>query len=197
MFFLSAPPRAVVRDFIEQQSQSEFSYSEVGTTAGAMPKGYNLDHHRIQLGSGAASWNDALNAFRRWQVFDIPWVRLYWPNLRMHVGVTVALQVRHYGFYSLNACRIVYVIDEVEPLRRFGFAYGTLLDHAESGEERFVVEWNRADDGVWYDITAFSRPRHALAKLAYPVSRSLQKRFAAASAAAMQRATFPRAEARG
>jgi uncharacterized protein (UPF0548 family) len=28
-------------------------------------------------------------------------------------------------------------------MRRFGFAYGTLAQHAESGEERFTVEWNR------------------------------------------------------
>jgi uncharacterized protein (UPF0548 family) len=188
VFFLSSPPRAVVRDFIAQQSQSPFSYSEVGATAGAMPKRYNLDHHRVQLGSGAASWNDALSAFRTWQMFNIPWVRLYWPNLPVHVGVTVAVQVRHFAFYSLNACRVVYVVDEMEPLRRFGFAYGTLTDHAESGEERFMVEWNRADDSVWYDIMAFSRPRHVLTKLAYPVSRSLQKRFAAASATSMRRA---------
>jgi uncharacterized protein (UPF0548 family) len=26
------------------------------------------------------------------------------------------------------------------PVRRFGFAYGTLPDHVESGEERFTVE---------------------------------------------------------
>lgn len=43
-------------------------------------------------------------------------------------------------------------------------------EHAESGEERFTVEWNRNDDIVWYDILAFSRPRQMLAKLGYPLS---------------------------
>ncbi len=28
------------------------------------------------------------------------------------------------------------------------FRYGTLPDHAESGEERFAVDWNREDDSV-------------------------------------------------
>ena len=36
--------------------------------------------------------------------------------------------------------------------RKFGFAYGTLPDHAATGEERFLIEWNQDDDSVWYDI---------------------------------------------
>jgi uncharacterized protein (UPF0548 family) len=60
-----------------------------------------------------------------------------------------------------------------------------LAEHAESGEERFTVEWNREDDSVWYDILAFYRPRQMLARLGYPLSRLLQKRFAEGSKAAM------------
>jgi len=30
--------------------------------------------------------------------------------------------------------------NEEEPIQRYGFAYGTLPDHAETGEERFLVE---------------------------------------------------------
>ena len=71
---------------------------------------------------------------------------------------------------------------------RFGFAYGTLPGHAESGEERFLVEWDRADDAVWYDILAFSRPRHPLARLGYPLTRRTQRRFARDSAAAIRQA---------
>jgi uncharacterized protein (UPF0548 family) len=82
----------------------------------------------------------------------------------------------------------VYTIDETGPVCRFGFAYGTLPDHAESGEERFLVEWDRATDAVHYDILAFSRPRHPLARIGYPLTRRTQKRFARDSAAAMRRA---------
>ena len=70
-------------------------------------------------------------------------------------------------------------------MKRFGFAYGTMAEHAESGEERFTVEWDRDEDTVWYDILAFSRPRQMLARLGYPLSRLLQKRFAEDSKAAM------------
>ena len=37
------------------------------------------------------------------------------------------------GLWWLNACRIVYVVDEAGPVTRFGFAYGTLPGHAGSG----------------------------------------------------------------
>jgi uncharacterized protein (UPF0548 family) len=79
-------------------------------------------------------------------------------------------------------------VDEQGPVQRFGFAYGTLPGHAESGEERFTVAWHEADGAVWYDILAFSRPQQLLARLGYPFARRLQKRFARGSAAAMQRA---------
>jgi uncharacterized protein (UPF0548 family) len=85
----------------------------------------------------------------------------------------------------MSAARIVYVIDEPN---RFGFAYGTLTDHVESGEERFSVELDQTTGEVWYDLFAFSRPAHPLAKLGLPVSRYLQKSFTADSLAAMKRA---------
>ena len=70
-------------------------------------------------------------------------------------------------------------------MRRTGFAYGTLPAHAEIGEERFAVEWQLADDSVWYDLYAFSRPGHLLARLGYPIARRLQRRFARESKQAM------------
>jgi uncharacterized protein (UPF0548 family) len=117
-------------------------------------------------------------------MFNMPWLRLDRTSAPIQVGTDVAVFVHHFGFYSLNACRIVYVVDEEDPVKRFGFAYGTLAEHAESGEERFTVEWDRGDT-IWYDILAFSRPRNLLARLGYPLSRLLQKRFAEDSKAAM------------
>ena len=52
-------------------------------------------------------------------------------------------------------------------MKRFGFGYGTLPGHAERGEERFSVEWNREDGCVYYDVFAFSHPKHPLAWLGY------------------------------
>ena len=81
----------------------------------------------------------------------------------------------------IRGARIVYVEDEP---RRRAFAYGTLPSHAERGEERFAVEWG-ADDGVAYELRSFSRPRLLAARLAYPVTRALQRRFVEDSLAAM------------
>jgi len=185
VFSLTAPSEDEIRRFISKQRDSGFSYPEVGASATAVPTGYNVDHNRIQLGSGEVTWQRAAEAIRKWRMFSVPWVNLHWTSAPIQVGTDVAVSVRHFGFYSLNACRIIYVVDQESPVRRFGFAYGTLGEHAESGEERFTVEWNRDDDRVWYDILAFSRPRKMFARLAYPLSRSLQRRFAKASKRAM------------
>jgi uncharacterized protein (UPF0548 family) len=185
VFRLRPPSEDEVRHFISEQADSSFSYPEVGATASGVPTGYNMDHNRIQLGRGQAAWQRAVQAIHTWRMFNMPWVRLHWPTAPIQVGTDVSVSVLHFGFYSLNACRIVYVVDEDDPYRRFGFAYGTLEEHAERGEERFTVEWNRAEDKVWYDILAFARPKKTLAKLGYPVSRFLQNKFAEASKAAM------------
>jgi uncharacterized protein (UPF0548 family) len=122
-------------------------------------------------------------------MFNMPWIRLCWPSAPIKPRTDVAILVRHFGFYSLNAARIVYVVDEEGAIARYGFAYGTLAEHAECGEERFTVEWNRSEDRVWYDILAFSRPQKMLAKMGYPLSRMLQRRFADESKGAMLKAT--------
>jgi uncharacterized protein (UPF0548 family) len=117
-------------------------------------------------------------------MFQLGWVRVHDNAAPIRVGSAVAVLIRHFGFWSLNASRIVYVIDEE---RRFGFAYGTLRDHAESGEERFCVEWD-SDDSVVYDLLSFSRPHQWPVKVLQPVARVLQKRFARDSMLAMKRA---------
>jgi uncharacterized protein (UPF0548 family) len=170
------------------QHQSNFSYAEIGATATTPPRPYNIDQNRVQLGTGEIAWKRAVQAVRTWQMFSFPWLQIFWPTAPIEVGTEVAVCVRALGLYFLNACRIVYVIAEDGPVKRFGFAYGTLKEHAQSGEERFCVEWNTEDDSVRYEILAFSRPHQVLAKLGHPIARNLQKRFARDSKGAMLRA---------
>jgi uncharacterized protein (UPF0548 family) len=189
LFRLRKPSEQDIRGFISQQKHSAFSYPEVGASAKDVPVRYNVDRNRVLLGGGETTWHRAREAIRGWQMFNMPWLRLYWPTTPIEVGATVAISVEHFGFHSLNAARIVYVVDDDGPICRYGFAYGTLTEHAERGEERFTVEWNRSEGSVWYAILAFSRPQKALAKLGYPMSRMLQRRFAEASKVAMVAAT--------
>jgi uncharacterized protein (UPF0548 family) len=186
MFLLRAPSDSAVSAFIAAQGREPFSYAEVGGTRGASaPHGYNLDHNRVLLGRGEECFDVAAAALRAWRMFELGWCRVSPPRACVEAGTTVAVVIRHFGFWSLNACRIVYVSDEPH---RYGFAYGTLTGHGEIGEERFSVEQSPDDGGVWYDIYAFSRPGHPLARLGYPLSRMLQRRFARDSKAVMSRA---------
>ena len=83
-------------------------------------------------------------ALERWQQFRLGWVEASPEDTPIKEGQVVAILARSIGLWWLNACRIVDVVDEDGPVQRFGFAYGTLPDHAGSGEERFLVEWDRA-----------------------------------------------------
>jgi uncharacterized protein (UPF0548 family) len=104
-----------------------------------VPTGYNVDHNRVRLGKGEDTWQRALEAIRAWRMFAMPWVKLHWPNAPIQVGADVAVSVHHFELYSLNACRIVYVVNEEGLANRFGFAYGTLAEHAESRERRRAI----------------------------------------------------------
>jgi uncharacterized protein (UPF0548 family) len=187
MFGLSKPDRQSILAFISGQRNQRFSYAEVGSSRQQAPQTYTADHNRVNLGQGVETFERAKSAIRQWKMFDMPWINLCWPDTPIEPGATVAVLVSHLGFWSMNACRIVYVIDEQGSSERYGFAYGTLPDHMERGEERFTVEFDTDDQTVWYDLYAFSRPT-MLARLAYPFARALQKRFASDSRAAMQRA---------
>jgi len=189
MLFLTTPNQNAIRRFLSGQADQPFAYAEVGISRNAFDSSaYTVDHNRIELGRGEEVFARAVGALRRWEMFNLGWVQLYpFDGASPAVGTCVAVLARHLGFCSLNACRVIYLVNEDGPLRRRGFAYGTLPDHAEQGEERFTVEWH-SDDSVWYDILAFSKPHQLFAKLGYPVTRLLQKRFASDSKQAMIRA---------
>lgn len=187
MLSLRKPSAARLAEFLAAQSRLDFNYAAVGATAATPPAGYNVDHTRIKLSEGGEAFAAARAALERWQQFRLGWVETWPADAPVQAGQVVAVTAHLFGLWMLNACRIVYVVDEDGPVTRYGFAYGTLPDHAESGEERFTIEWHKADDSVWYDILAFSRPRYFLARLGYPFARRVQKRFARDSAATMQR----------
>jgi uncharacterized protein (UPF0548 family) len=119
-------------------------------------------------------------------MFNVDWVEVHTPGGPIAPDMNVAVLARVLGIWYLNACRIVYLIDDAGPIDTYGFAYGTLLDHAEKGEERFTVVWNHADDSVLYEQFAFSRPNHLLTRLNYPLARTVQKRFAKDALEAMR-----------
>ena len=101
----------------------------------------------------------------------------------------MAVLIRHLGFWSLNGARVVYEVGGRTEGPRFGFAYGTLANHAEAGEELFEVFIDPTTGDVVYRLRAASRPRATLARLGMPIVRALQARFRRDSLAAMTRVT--------
>jgi uncharacterized protein (UPF0548 family) len=192
LFLFDEPSPQRIARFLDAQRDAPFSYDEVGASREGVktPTGYAVDCNRAKLGRGRDTFARAVVALYSWRMFDVGWARLVPADAPVEVGTTVAVLARHYGFHSLNPCRISHTIEEDEGGRvRCGFAYGTLLEHVERGEERFTVEWRREDDSVFYELYAFSRPNHLIASLGYPLARRLQRRFARDSLRAMLHAT--------
>jgi uncharacterized protein (UPF0548 family) len=185
MFSLRKPSIGPIRRFLKRQAVLDFSYPAVGATATSPPAGYVTDRTRIMLGSGEPIFLAAKAALQRWAHFRLGWVELWSPETPIQSGEVVAIMAWTAGLWTLNCCRIVYVVDVSGPVRKFGFAYGTLPGHVESGEELFQIEWDQDTNSVWYNILAFSRPNHFLTRLCYPLVRHTQKRFGRDSAAAM------------
>lgn len=185
MYFLHQPSDQDLRPIYQRYRSLPLSYPEVSCTRGACPAGYVLDTYRVRLGNGKEVFEQAKRALRQWRMLRLGWVRPCWPDVATAEGALIGTMARVFGLWMVNVCRIVHVVDEGGPISRYGLAYGTLPGHAECGEEQFLVEWHEGDDSVWYEILAISKPGGWLARLAYPLTRRLQRRFGQDSLKAM------------
>ena len=160
--------------FLQRQASLPYTYSAIRQTAqeAGIPK-FDNDRLKTIIGHGELDFEKAKAAIQNWQMFPRNWTRILPQDALIQANTTIAMNAHFCGIWWRNACRIVYVIDEPN---RYGFAYGTLPGHVESGEELFLV-YKDETGTVWYEIKAFSRPRHWIAKLGYPLVRLLQARF--------------------
>jgi len=179
-------PRATSIASVERSRALPLSYAPIGL-AGENRAGYSVDEE-IAIGHGAADFARARAALQAWKHFELGWVELFPRRPSVEAGTVVAILIRHLGLWSLNGARIVYTVGAADGGNRFGFAYGTLTNHAESGEELFEVLIDPARGDVTYRIRAVSRPRAVLARIGRPVVHRLQAHFRRGSAAAMKRA---------
>jgi uncharacterized protein (UPF0548 family) len=140
-----------------------------------IPLGFSLDLSRSRVGFGKDVFQSAREAFLRWTMFDLGWVRVADPQAAIQPGQIVAVEAHTLGMWSLNLCRILEVADTPT---RFGFLYAATQKHVERGEERFLLEHDLNNDEVRYEIEALSRPRSVLAVLGFPITRKFQHKFA-------------------
>jgi uncharacterized protein (UPF0548 family) len=144
------------------------TYAEVGATAGSLPAGYHHMQKSAVIGRGRRRFEDAAEAGMRWGMLRGAGLKVEATTEVATVGSEVIV---HLGPVRAP-CRVVYVVDE--PDRR-GFAYGTLTGHAESGEELFLIRYDRATDQVHADVTAFSRHAKWWSMLGSPVTSVIQR----------------------
>jgi uncharacterized protein (UPF0548 family) len=173
MWSLREPDAEHLSHFLARQRQSPFTYSDIGASVtGAFPHGYHHASASIDLGSGDDVWNRARAGMDTWVPARSAGLHVVPDDAPVTVGTTVAFVTRVGLAYVTFACRIVAHVDEAD---RYGFAYGTLPEHPEEGEELFLV--TRAADGtVRFEITAFSRPHDLLTRLGGRVARRVQAR---------------------
>ncbi len=191
MITFTRPDAPALDKYLVAQRNSLFSYTSVGATRREPPAGFDVDRHRVFLGHGRGDFERAKRALRAWKMIPAEVGAIYVGHSPLAPGAEVALLLRAPLTWWTNAARIVYAFDgpaDSAGIERFGFAYGTLQDHVECGEERFTVEWRADDDSVWYELLAFSRPQHFLAWLGYYFVRVQQAKFRRLSGLAMQRA---------
>jgi len=186
MFAIRRPSAREIERFLGASRDLPLSYAPIGlarTSAG----GFTLDEECALVGRGADAFHRAAAALRAWKHFELGWVELFADRAAIEPGAVVAVLARHLGFWSLNGCRVVYLTDD-PVVHQVGFAYGTLTNHAETGEEIFQISRDPVTDDVKYTIRAVSRPRAALARLGSPLARRLQARFRRDSVLAIRRA---------
>ena len=186
MFLAHRPSPGEIERFLDASRALPLSYAPVGLARTGAP-GFRMDEAVVAVGTGEAAFARATAALIDWRHFDLGWVELYPRQADITDGTVVAVAIRHVGFWSLNGCRVVYSTSNQRE-STFGFAYGTLTNHAECGEEVFEVRLDPGTGEVTYRIRAVSRPRAPLARLGYPLTRMLQARFRRDSAAAVHRA---------
>ena len=188
MFLMQRPSAAAIDRFLERSYGLPLSYGPIGLVREG-PVDRRFDEQVVSIGHGSADFARAQSALTTWKHFDIGWVETFPRHAPVETGTVVAVLIRHLGFWSLNGARVLYRVDGAAGRpAAFGFAYGTLTNHAESGEELFEVFLDGSSGDVMYRIRAVSWPQAALTYIGQPIVRILQARFRRDSAAALKRA---------
>lgn len=145
--------------------QADLTYDHVGSTIGG-----GTGRDRV-IGHGPESFARASAGLRTWAAHRAIGAKVFPADSPIEEGRTVLVALGVGPLRLIAPTRIVVVINEPT---RFGFAYGTLPGHPESGEESFMIE--HCDDGsVVARIRVDAKPATLLTRVAGPVGRGLQQ----------------------
>lgn len=173
MIRLQNPCASEIAPLLASWHDEPLSYAHRGGVESPPDEGFIVDDHLCCLGQGREVYERACDALDAWKMFP-RWAEVARARERtQQPGDLVAMVTCICGLWWVNPCRVLQRCDAAD---KHGFVYGTLPEHTECGEEMFAVEMHE-DGRVWYVIRAFSRPRHPLAWLGFPLARWWQCRF--------------------
>ena len=187
MFLIARPTHTRIERFLNDSHNLALSYDPIGIVRQPSVLA-PADEQVVTIGRGDEDFERARLALLGWEHFLLDWVNAFPSHASIEIGTDVAVLIRHFGFWSLNGARVLYHVGDIHGHASFGFAYGTLTNHAESGEELFEVCIDQDNGDVTYRIRARSWPQHPLTVIGQPLVRLLRARFRRDSAAAMKRA---------
>jgi len=191
MFLMRRPSMADITRFLDASRALPLSYAPTGIVK-EKPDTGRFDQQVVRVGHGRADFERSRAALMGFKQFEMGLVETFPRDARAEPGTVVAVLIRHLGFWSLTGARVLYQVGGNNGEAAFGFAYGTLTNRAESGEELFEVFIDRESGDVKYRIRAVSWPQTPLAWIGQPIARVLQARFRRDSAAAMKRVLMAR-----
>jgi uncharacterized protein (UPF0548 family) len=121
---------------LDQHKGQPFSYPDVGATRTTPPAGWLINHMCERIGKGRALHERAVAALFSWQLLQIDGLEVFPSSTTLQPNTNVAIRSRHFGIWSVDFCRVIYVLQD-EPQKdgavlRTGFAYGTLPGHGRS-----------------------------------------------------------------
>jgi uncharacterized protein (UPF0548 family) len=159
----------------ERARDLPFSYEVVGVTrdlSGGGINGFRVDRDGVDLGSDPEMFDAASDGLRQWVAHRGAGLRVTPADAPIATGVSIVVGITLPVLTVVAPCRIVWTVNEAD---RFGFAYGTLAGHPESGEESFVVA--QTATGIRFEVTAVSRPAGVVARSGAPVvARTIRRR---------------------
>jgi uncharacterized protein (UPF0548 family) len=151
---------------------NELTYVEVGATQSEeLPTGYRHVRRRAAVGTGRETFVAVAAGMRDWQIHRRAGLRLRPATPTPSVGASFTAGLRLLSVTLWIPCRVVWLRDEPT---HYGYGFGTVSGHPETGEEAFQV--SLVDGTVWFTLRAFSRPASWYARLGGPVSTQLQRR---------------------
>ena len=106
MFLLSRPDAGAIERFVRESEDLPLSYAPIGLVE-APTRRHSVDEVVIAIGRGTLDFDRARAALAAWKHFELGWVELAPRHAAPDPGTTVAVLIRHLGFWSLNGARVV------------------------------------------------------------------------------------------